>query len=86
MDGLMLIWYGATSFALGLLLFFPTRKLISSIAINRFQRKEDREATAEEAVAIRKRATYIAAVVALTFAFIYNRVIMFKYFGGAGGQ
>ncbi|MGD2080127.1 MAG: hypothetical protein PVG55_04145 [Nitrospirota bacterium] len=86
MENVMVIWYGATSFILGLILFFPTRKLISSIGINRFQRKENREATAEEAAAIRRRSTYIAAVVALTFAFVYNRVIMFKYFGGAGGQ
>lgn len=82
MSDMMVIWYGATSFLLGLILFFPTRKFISAIAINKLQRKENREATAEEMAAIKKRTTYIAAIVAFTFAFIYNKFVMFKYFGG----
>jgi hypothetical protein len=77
----MMIWYGITSVLLGLILFFPTRKVISSIAINRLQRKENREATAEEVEKIRKSATVYAAFVAFTFAFLYNKFVMFKYFG-----
>ncbi len=78
----LIIWYGLSSFIFGLLLFIPTRKLILAMSINRIQRRTQKELTAEELAKLKKKVTIIAAVVSLTFAFIYNRVLMFKYFGG----
>ncbi|GAB4389972.1 MAG: hypothetical protein Kow0025_18840 [Thermodesulfovibrionales bacterium] len=78
---MLIYWYGITSVILGVILFFPTRKFVLAISTNRLQRKEQRAATEAEAAALRRRATIVAAVVALTFAFVYNRVIMYKFFG-----
>ena len=78
----LIIWYGLSSFIFGLLLFIPTRKLILAMSINRIQRRTQKELTAEELTRLKKRVTIIAVVVSLTFAFLYNRVLMFKYFGG----
>jgi len=80
-EGAMVIWYGITSLILGVILFFPTRKFMTSMAVNKLQRKENRQATAEEKEKIKGRTTMYAAIVAITFAFLYNKFVMFKYFG-----
>ncbi|NOX19859.1 MAG: hypothetical protein GXO99_01150 [Nitrospirae bacterium] len=80
----LVIWYGVSSFIFGLLLFFPTRKLILAMSVNRIQRRTQREITAEELEKLKKKVTIISAIISLTFAFFYNRVLMFKYFGGIG--
>jgi len=77
----MIFWYVISSVLLGLLLFFPTRKFIMAMAINKLQRKENRDATAEEKEKIKKSSTVYAAFVSFTFAFLYNKFVMFKYFG-----
>jgi hypothetical protein len=80
----MELYYGITSIVLGVLLFFPMRKFMTSISANKFQRKEKRQITEEELAAIRKKMTMWAALIALTFAFIYNKFIVLKFFGGGG--
>jgi hypothetical protein len=78
------VWYGATSLVFGILLFFPVRKLMLAMSINKLQRRENREATEEEKARLKKKVTPIAAAIAVTFAFIYNKVIMLKLMGPAG--
>ena len=39
MAGWVIAWYGFTSFLLGLLLFWPLRKLVLALSINRHQRR-----------------------------------------------
>jgi hypothetical protein len=78
------LYYGITSFILGLALFFPLRKFMLASSANRFARKEKRQPTDEEMAALRKRTTILAAVIAITFAFFYNKFIMMKFFGTAG--
>ena len=85
MENTLVLWYGITSFILGVVLFFPLRKIILAMSVNRMARKEKREVTEAEVARIKKRVTVIAAIIAVTFAFIYNRVVMFKYFGGVEG-
>jgi hypothetical protein len=84
MEGWLIFWYGISSFLLGALLFLPTRKFILAISINRFQRKYQRVIADEELMRLRRRASFITAILTMTFAFIYNRVIMFRYFVGSG--
>ena len=79
----MIYWYGLSSVILGVILYFPTRKFIMGMMINKQQRKLNRELTEEEREPIRRRAYVSAAIVAITFAFLYNRYIM-KAFLGAG--
>ena len=78
------IWYGITSIIFGALLFIPMRKIIYSMAYNRYTSKNKKEPTDEQAKAIKKRSDLIAGILSITFAFIYNKVVMFKYFGVGG--
>ena len=77
------VWYGITSLVFGILLFFPVRKLLLSMSINRLQRKANRAATEVEKEALKKKVTPIAAALAITFAFIYNKVLILKLLGPA---
>ena len=76
-----LAWYGLSSLVLGVVLFFPLRKLILALAINRHQRKTQRAIAAEELEILNKKMTVTAAAVAVTFAFVYTRYLMASFFG-----
>jgi heme/copper-type cytochrome/quinol oxidase subunit 2 len=77
----MLIWYGFTSIVLGLVLTWQVRKFMIAISINKFQRKNNRAITEEEKQKIQKKVTLFAIIISMTFAFLFNRFIMFKSFG-----
>jgi len=84
-NAMFLFWYFISSVVFGAVLFFPVRKFIMALGINRHQRKVQREITPEERAALKNKVNVIAAVIAFTFAFIYNRYVMMKFFGGQGG-
>jgi len=73
-------WYGISSFLFGVLLFFPTKKLFMALNINRLQARENRTITDEELMKLTKKVNIIAGIIAMTFAFFYNKFIMLKYF------
>jgi len=50
------------------------------ININRIQAKNKRAVTEEEVQALRKKVNVIAAIIAVTFAFFYNKYMMLKFF------
>ncbi len=79
----MLAWYGISSVVFGIALFFPMRHLILAINVNRHQRKVQRAITGEEREALKRKVTVVAAVLAVTFAFLYNRFLLAKFFGFA---
>ncbi len=76
----MLIWYGISSIVFGVVLFFPVRHLILAINVNRHQRKVQRAITEEERQTLKQKVTVVAAVLAVTFAFLYNRFLFAKLF------
>ncbi len=78
----MTIFYNLTSVLLGVILFFPIRKFILGLNVNRLQGRENREITAEELAALQKKVTVIAAIIAVTFSFIYNKILVLKFYGG----
>jgi len=78
------LYYGITSLILGVILFFPLRKFMLATSANRFARKEKRVPDEAEMEALKKRTTIIAAIIAITFAFFYNKFIMMKFFGSMG--
>ena len=78
------LWYGISSIVLGAVLFFPLRKIIYGMTFNRFVAKSKKQPTEQEAKALKKRSSIIAGIIAMTFGFIYAKVVMFKYFGAAG--
>ena len=73
------LWYGVTSFIFAAVLFFPVRKLLMSININRIQNKNKRAVTEEEVLALRKKVNVIAAIISVTFAFFYNKFMMVQF-------
>jgi hypothetical protein len=72
-------WYGVTSFIFSAVLFFPVRKLLLAININRIQNKNKRAVTEEEVLALRKKVNIIAAIISVTFAFFYNKFMMMQF-------
>ena len=73
------IWYGVSSLVFGLLLFIPLRKLMLAMNVNRQQRKLNRELTAEERASLNRKLTILAAAIAVTFAFFYNKFLFLKF-------
>ena len=73
-------WYGITSFVFAALLFFPVRKLLMGLNINRIQNKNKRAVTEEEVLVLRKKVNVIAAIISVTFAFFYNKFIIMQFF------
>jgi len=72
-------WYGATSFLFAAVLFFPVRKLLMAININRIQNKQKRAVTEEELQIIRKKVNIVAAIISVTFAFFYNKFMIVQF-------
>jgi hypothetical protein len=83
MEYVMTIWYGCSSVLLGVLLFFPVKKLILALNVNRRQSRMQREITAEELAALQKRVIVIAAFIAVTFAFLYNKLVLLRFFASS---
>ena len=77
---MLTFWYGITSFLFSAVLFFPVRKLLLAININRIQAKNKRAITEEELLTLRKKVNVIAAIISVTFAFFYNKYMMVKFF------
>ena len=74
------LWYGITSFIFAAVLFFPVRKLLMAINSNRIQAKNKRAVTEEEIKVLKKKVNVIAAIIAVTFAFFYNKYMLLKFF------
>ena len=77
----MIVWYGATSVLLGVILFFPIKKIMLAINVNRHQNKVKRTITDEELQTLTRKVTVFAAIICMTFAFLYNKYIMLNFFG-----
>ena len=77
---MLIFWYGVTSFIFAAALFFPVRKLLMAININRIQSKKKRAITEEEMKVLKKKVSVIASIIAVTFAFFYNKYMMLKFF------
>jgi hypothetical protein len=77
---MLTFWYGITSFVFAVVLFFPVRKLLLAININRIQAKNKRAITEEELQILKKNVNVIAAIISVTFAFFYNKYVMVKFF------
>ena len=73
------LWYGITSFLFAVVLFFPVRKLLMAININRIQNKNKRAVTDEEVKILRKKVNVIAAIISVSFAFFYNKFMMVQF-------
>jgi hypothetical protein len=74
------IWYVISSIILAALLFRPVKKLIFVQRIRRAEAKLKRALTEGERKEIEKKTVPLAAIITLTFAFLFNGMIMGKYY------
>jgi len=79
MDGIR-IWYWISSIGLAALLFRPAKKVILTQRVRKTERKLDRELTEDERRDLEKRTIPITVFIVITFSFLFNSVIMNKYF------
>ena len=74
------IWYWISSLGLAALLFRPAKKFIFSQRLKRATAKLKRQLTEDEIQDLEKRTIPITALIVITFSFLFNSVIMNKYF------
>ena len=76
----MTIWYWISSIILGAILFRPAKKFILIQRLKRTTAKLKRQLTEDEVQDLEKRTIPMVAVIVITFSFLFNSVIMNKYF------
>ncbi|MGD8757841.1 MAG: hypothetical protein PVH78_03115 [Deltaproteobacteria bacterium] len=79
MDGIR-IWYWISSIGLAALLFRPAKKMIFTQRVRKTERKLDRQLTEDERRDLERRTIPMAVFIVITFSFLFNSVIMNKYF------
>ena len=70
------LWYWGTTLLLAVLLFFPVSKLIWVMGVRRLERRLGRPCTEEERTGRLRTARMLAALIAVTFAFLYNQTLV----------
>ncbi|RLC74689.1 MAG: hypothetical protein DRI61_16200 [Chloroflexi bacterium] len=76
----MSIWYWASSICLAAILFRPAKKVILIQRVRRTERKLDRQLTEDERQDLEKRTIPMTVFIVVTFSFLFNSVIMNKYY------
>jgi len=79
LDGLT-IWYWISSVGLAALLYRPAKKFIFVQRLKRTERKIDRQLTEDEIQDLDKRTIPMTVLIVLTFSFLFNSVIISKYY------
>ena len=74
------IWYWVSSIGLAALLYRPVKKSILAQRFKRTAAKLRRPLTEEEIKDLEKKTIPITVFIVLTFSFLFNSVIMGKYF------
>lgn len=74
------VWYWISSIFLAVVLFRPTKKFILAQRISKAERKLKRELTEEERNDLDRRTIPMTAFIVIAFAFLFNNVIMGKYY------
>ena len=74
------IYYGISSLILSVLLYFPVKKFVLVYAANRQMAKLKRNLTEEELAVIEKRSKILGAILAVTFAFVFNKVMLLRLY------
>jgi hypothetical protein len=76
----MNIWYWVSSLGLAALLYRPVKKSILAQRFKRTAAKLRRPLTEEEIKDLEKKTIPITVFIVITFSFLFNSVIMGKYF------
>ena len=73
-----MIWYWGSSLFLAFLLFFPVSKWLWVSRVRALERQLQRTSTDEERMKQKRTANIIAAVIVVTFSFLFNRIMFFS--------
>lgn len=74
------IWFWISSIGLAALLFRPAKKIISTQRARRTEHKIERQLTEDERRDLEKRTIPMTVFIVITFSFLFNSVIMNKYY------
>ena len=74
------IWRWFSSVVLAALLFVPTKKLIFVQRVRKAERRLKRQMTEAERNELEKKTIPVTAFIVIIFSFLFNTVIMGKYF------
>lgn len=74
------VWFWISSICLAALLFRPAKKMIFAQRVRRTERKIDRPLNEEERQDLEKRTIPMTAFIVVTFSFLFNAVVMSKYY------
>jgi hypothetical protein len=74
------VWYWISSIFLAVLLFRPAKKFIVAQRVRKTERKLRRDLTEQERTDLEKRSIPLTAFIVVTFSFLFNAVIMGKYY------
>ena len=74
------IWRWISSIILAALLFVPTKKLIFVQRVRKAERRLKRQMTEAERNELEKKTIPVTAFIVIIFSFLFNTVIMGKYF------
>lgn len=66
------IWYWGTTAVLAIALYFPVLRLVLVKRVRRLEKELKRKSTGEERQATKKKSRLIAALIAVSFAYIFN--------------
>ena len=71
-----LVWFWITTWLLAILLYFPVHRLIWVMRVRKVEARTGAKATEEEAAALRLRTRLVAGFIVLTFAYLFNHVVL----------
>ena len=74
------VWFGISSIFLAFMLFKPANKFIFVQRVRKAERKLKRDMTDKERKDLEKKTVPMTAIIVITFAILFNSVIMGKYF------
>lgn len=74
------IWYLATSILMAAILFKPVKKFIFVQKVRKAEGKLKRELSEVEREELEKKSIPVTAVIVVTFAFIFNKILIYNYF------
>ncbi len=74
------LWYWLSTLILAGLLYKPVQRLIVVRRIRKIEKELKRETTPEEREAVKRKAIPLVVVIVMTFAFIFNKVLMGRFY------
>lgn len=69
------IWYWGTTVVLAIALYFPVSRFVWVKRVRRLEKGLGRESTEEERYAVKYKTRLIAALIAVSFAYLFNTMM-----------